>query len=182
MSQLVFTALPPKHQGRKWNWGENPAWAQPGTEGIIVLIALILCPAPPSRSNSSHHSPPPPLLLLCGSLSQEPPWPRLVLLWLDALSVDQSNLCSSSQLKIEQQPRDSKWDGRMRDTHRGCKVRCDEQDTDPRLQAAEAKQPKLCCTAELGTDIQQLICLSSTFLSLPALQHPPTAGKHCPVF
>lgn len=47
MSQLVFTALPLKHQEQKWNWLENPASAQPGTEGIIVLIVLILCRTPP---------------------------------------------------------------------------------------------------------------------------------------
>lgn len=32
-----------------------------------------------------------------------------------------------------------------------------------------ARQPKLCCTTEFGPDIQQLIGLSSTFLSLSPL-------------
>lgn len=56
MSQGVFTALPLKHQEWKWNGWENPASAQAGREGIIVLIVLILCPTPPSPSNSTHHS------------------------------------------------------------------------------------------------------------------------------
>lgn len=92
----VRSPLPLKHQERKWNWLENPASAQPGTEGIIVLIVLILCPTPPSSSNSTHQSPPPPFLLLCGSLGEEPPF----LGRPHARSVDRSNLWSSSQLKL----------------------------------------------------------------------------------
>lgn len=39
--------LPLQHHEWKWNWFENPTPARSGTEGIIVLIVLMLCPLPP---------------------------------------------------------------------------------------------------------------------------------------
>lgn len=52
----VHSALPLQRHVWKWNWFENPALAQAGTEGIIVLIVLILPQLPPTHSTSTHNT------------------------------------------------------------------------------------------------------------------------------